>query len=252
MAAFPPINDYLADFCERAEAAGFEWERFGEVGGYPLLAALRVGKDRVPWVYLSAGVHGDEPAGSLAILPLLGHTCFHTLNICVCPLLNPLGMEAGTRENAQGLDINRDYPQGLTPEASLHMRWLAQQSRRYPLALHLHEDCDAAGFYLYEITPMMRLGNAYALLKAARPYTGIDPSDVIDGRPADRGRILLPESLEELPIGSEAVYMAKRFSDTVYTTETPTSKRLEDRICAHVAAVVSAVESLSKTTNITR
>src|SRR5262245_31295924 len=56
-------------------------------------------------VYISAGIHGDEPAGPLAIRELLKENRWPAnANFWICPCLNPSGFELHQRENAEGVD----------------------------------------------------------------------------------------------------------------------------------------------------
>lgn len=80
--------------------------------------------DGRPTVLLIGQQHGDEPAGSEALMvlareasqgllePLLGR-----INVIVLPRANPDGAEAGTRVTANGIDMNRDHLVLRTPEA---------------------------------------------------------------------------------------------------------------------------------------
>src|SRR5829696_2516009 len=85
-----------AAFTARIEAAaqkqGFRSERFGEVSGVPLLALTKRHRGPRPRIYLSAGIHGDEPAPPLALLELIERGVFDTrAGWFLCPLLNPAG-----------------------------------------------------------------------------------------------------------------------------------------------------------------
>ncbi len=70
------------------------------------------------------GIHGDEPNGArlarrirdyLSINPDL--TAHHT--VAIIPVANPDGLARGTRTNAHGVDLNRNFPSGdWTPIAS--------------------------------------------------------------------------------------------------------------------------------------
>lgn len=63
-------------------------------------------------------VHGDEPQGKFLIenylKSLRGGKCYHRNNpknrVLFIPCLNPDGLALGTRENANGVDINRNFP----------------------------------------------------------------------------------------------------------------------------------------------
>ena len=113
-------------------------------------AQLEAGKR--PTVLLVGQQHGDEPAGSEALLvvakelasgllePLLEH-----INVVIVPRANPDGAEKGIRATANGTDMNRDHLLLATPEAAA----LAALARDYRpiLVLDAHE-FPAAGPYL--------------------------------------------------------------------------------------------------------
>jgi len=79
--------------------------------------------------------HGNEPAGTPAALRLLENvTAGEAIQdqlanqvLLVAPQVNPDGSEAGTRGNADGVDVNRDHVAVDTPEAeAIHeilIRW---------------------------------------------------------------------------------------------------------------------------------
>lgn len=148
-----PSQDSVLDpreFAVRIEAAaragGFRVARFGEVAGLPLLALTRRTPGPRPRIYFSAGIHGDEPAPPLALLELLQHGVFDQRAVWfLCPLLNPLGFLRRTRENPDGIDLNRDYKAPRSAEIQAHTRWLEKQPP-FDLAICLHEDWETAGF----------------------------------------------------------------------------------------------------------
>ena len=67
--------------------------------------------------YLSAGIHGDEPAGPLALLELIRSRMLpRDIDLTVCPVLNPRGLHANDRHNTEGIDLNRDYNHLRAPD----------------------------------------------------------------------------------------------------------------------------------------
>src|SRR5690625_2477570 len=130
------VDPLLDDLQRAAEDQEFRVETFGEIDGYPLLAFSRYGPAGASSIYVSAGIHGDEPAGPLAVLELLRTGLPHDLSWTICPVLNPTGLEKGTRENFAGVDLNRDYLPPTQPETEAHVLWLNRQ-RRFDLALLL-------------------------------------------------------------------------------------------------------------------
>ena len=93
-----------------ARTAGLRMQRFATAGRWPLFCVRSPALQKSGGIYLSTGIHGDEPAPPLALLALLEAGVFDARAIWfLCPLLNPDGLARRTRENAGGIDLNRDY-----------------------------------------------------------------------------------------------------------------------------------------------
>jgi protein MpaA len=127
-----------------AERNGWRPERFGEsVHGIPLLAWWPTTRtpSRVVW----AAMHGEE-AVTLQLLHQVLRTV-HADDACavVVPVLNPDGVLAGTRQNARGVDLNRNFP-GLhwAPEPSPTF-WPTTLTRRDEFRTQLSSPGEAAG-----------------------------------------------------------------------------------------------------------
>lgn len=120
----------------------------------------QLGASNRPTVLLIGQQHGDEPAGSEALLviaqelaqgllePLLEH-----INVVLVPRANPDGAETGSRLTANGADMNRDHLLLKTPEAQA----LAVLARDYRpiLVLDAHE-YTVAGRYLQKFNALQR------------------------------------------------------------------------------------------------
>jgi hypothetical protein len=223
------------------EKAGFRTEAFGEAGGFPLLAMTRRTPGPRPRIYLSAGIHGDEAATTLALLSLLeAGELDARATWFLCPMLNPVGMSRGLRENASGLDLNRDYRHLESGEIRAHVRWLERQPN-FDLAICVHEDWESLGFYLYELNPDGRPSLAGPMIEAAGTVCAIDMSPVIEGREA-RGGIIRPSANPlERPKWPESIYLQAHHTRLSYTIETPSSLPIEDRVRAHAAALRAAL-----------
>jgi protein MpaA len=61
-----------------------------------------------PRILVVGCIHGDEPAG-IAIVRALEHA-HPKADLWLVPALNPDGLAAGTRQNANGVDLNRNFP----------------------------------------------------------------------------------------------------------------------------------------------
>jgi hypothetical protein len=249
MSAFDPLV-VAARFDTAARAAGFRVEKFGETPSGPLLALTKRTVGPRPRIYLSSGIHGDEPAPPLALLRLLERGFFDARAVWfICPLLNPVGLARGTRENANGLDLNRDYRNPASAEIRAHVAWLQRQPR-FDLALIVHEDWEAKGFYLYEVNRTQQPGLAEPILEAARAICPIELAEQIDGRPASGGIIRPEGDLIQRELWPESIYLHAHHTKLSYGFETPSTLPLEQRIATLCAAIQTALgEILLKTAN---
>lgn len=70
------------------------------------------GRPHVPRVVLVATMHGNEAAPRQILRSLLTGPPITGIDLWVVPSYNPDGLAAGTRKNAHGVDLNRNYPYG--------------------------------------------------------------------------------------------------------------------------------------------
>lgn len=242
---FDPVN-LVAQLEQSAKQQGFHVTRFGAMAGCPLIALTKRTPGPRPRIYLSAGIHGDEPAPPLTLLRLLKQGIFdHRAVWFICPLLNPAGFLRRTRENADGLDLNRDYRLAKSVEILAHIRWLETQPS-FDLGLCLHEDWEATGAYLYELNPSNRPSLAEPIINAIAKKHPIDPATTIDGRTAVSGIIRPDVDPATRELWPEAIYLRAHHTTLNYTIETPSAHPLEERIAAQCLAVETAISHLSK------
>lgn len=248
----PAVVDLIWDLSRAAHAIGFEVEEVGPHAPVPLLAYRRAATTEPVGepVYISAGMHGDEPAGPLAILRLFEQDLLPTDRAFdLLPLLNPQGLRDRSRTNALGVDLNRDYRSVTSHEVRCHRRWLELHRPHYALHLCLHEDWEAQGFYTYELRPPDEPTLARPVLEAIRQTFPLDPSAEIDGFPASDGLIVPPPigDLLDSPEWPEAFLLWRDHGPRHHTFETPSRAwDLEMRIQAHVAAILAALETLTR------
>jgi protein MpaA len=220
-----------------------------------LLVAESISRSGAPLVALSAGVHGDEPAAPWALLSIVRDGLLdRRFNYRVWCCTNPSGYERGTRENAEGHDINRSFGRGgTTPESRAILT--SNRDRRFVLALDLHEDFEAAGFYCYE--PLMDgtapLGTAVvrALDDEGYPVQDLDdlfelgyPHAAAHLRVLERGRVL-PDPVAErafFPGTPYSLHMLRHSTKRALTLESPRPLAWNARIAIHRIAVVAALE----------
>ena len=196
-------------------------------------------------LYLSAGLHGDEPAGPLAALELLRLNRWPPdADLWLCPCLNPAGFPLNRRENASGMDLNRDYRHLATPEVKAHVAWLARQPR-FDTCVGLHEDWEAQGFYLYELNKGARASRAEKIIEAVARVCPIEESTTIEGRPAVHGCIRPGLDPAVRPQWPEAFYLIQNKTPLSYTLEAPSDFHLPVRIQALVTAVQTIMAVMS-------
>ncbi|MBX7114536.1 MAG: succinylglutamate desuccinylase/aspartoacylase family protein [Myxococcaceae bacterium] len=105
-----------AEYLERLKQAahGFEVTEYAvvEENGqpYPLVRLTHPGKGLC---LITAGFHGEEPAGPLSVLSGLGEVLAHAqaqnVGLVIYPCVNPSGFEAGHRYNESGEHPNNDF-----------------------------------------------------------------------------------------------------------------------------------------------
>ncbi len=214
-----------------------------ETADGPLIVWERMGDG--PLVYVSAGIHGDEPAGPLALLEMMRRGVFENdIHWLICPALNPEGLAGGTRENAGGMDLNRDYLRKESREVRAHAEWLAAVPIP-DIFVSLHEDWETEGFYFYEIN----LGGddpqrAEAMLSAVGEYFAPEVGPVVDGHEVRSDGWIYHSSDPDLPDSwPEAIYLAHRGCPLSFTFETPSKADLGMRVEAHIAAFRAVLDS---------
>ncbi|MGO8674650.1 MAG: M14 family metallocarboxypeptidase [Limisphaerales bacterium] len=239
------IRAVLRDIEFAARQNGWSSEVFHEHAGFNRIALHRRALlDTRPSkrIYISTGIHGDEPAGPLAALRLLRDNHWPAnAELWFCPCLNPASFVLNRRENLDFKDLNRDYRNPETEEVRAHIAWLEKQPR-FDLYLCLHEDWETHGFYLYEQNPDSKPSLAEGIIETVKKVCAIDTSEIIEDRPAKNG--IIRPNLDPLtrPQWAEAFYLIMNKSRQGYTLEAPSAFLLDTRVAALTAGVNTALE----------
>jgi hypothetical protein len=225
-----------------AKSARLKLETVYVSGGFPVLFVSSA-MAQAPCLYISAGVHGDEPAPVTALiewaeenLPLL-----RTLPVALFPLFNPAGLALNTRADHRNVDLNRRFHDAGHPH--IKAWWKCIGDLTFSTGLCLHEDYDAQGIYCYELNRSRRLHLADAAVKASEALIPRDPRRNIDGRRAKLG-IIRRKRIPDLPGLPEAIALYLHNTDRTLTFETPSEFSLSDRVAAHKAFIESVVRGL--------
>ena len=196
-------------------------------------------------LYVSAGIHGDEPAGTEALLAWAekNYKLLSKIPLIIYPCLNPWGLIENSRLNVKGKDLNRSWDK--SGEVIISEVIKRSEGARFSLAINLHEDYDANGIYLYEPPHGKKRDDlANKILSSGRKYIPIDTRKKIEGRWARKGVIRpaassLPK--EGLP---EAAFLQEFRSDRTFVFETPSEYDLRIRVQAQVAMLERAVSEI--------
>jgi N-acetylmuramoyl-L-alanine amidase len=138
------------------------------VEGRPI-QMVRVGSAKAPVKVLVVGqVHGDEPGGREVVARLRRAHLPRGVALYLVPDLNPDGTHAGRRQNAHGVDLNRNFP----------YRWQAAPSgENYPGPSALSEpESQAAAALIKRIKPRVTVWYHQALHIVVKGQAGGDPA----------------------------------------------------------------------------
>jgi protein MpaA len=240
------IRAVLHDITAAAQQHGWTSEQFYKTGDLELFALHRTSLSTLNHqpstrVYISTGIHGDEPAGPLAALRMLQENHWPpAAELWLLPCLNPDGFVLNTRGNAGGIDLNRDYRHLESNEVSAHVRWLEQQPK-FDLTLCLHEDWESHGFYVYELNPDGHAPLGEKIVAAVARVCPIDLSPVIEGREAKGGVIRPNLDPANRPQWPEAFWLVQNKTRRSCTLEAPSDFPPATRVNALVAGVNAAI-----------
>ncbi len=228
---------------------GIKKEITGRIkGGYPLYMLSYGEGDKS--VVLSAGIHGDEPAGVEALLRFLERDVKgikewgQRYRFTIFPCTNPAGYESGKRENSMGIDLNRKFGSKIIPE-EVSIIQSALIGRRFDVFMDLHEDIDGEGFYLYEVHGKEYNSLAEGIIKDMSLKYPVDQREHIDGFSNCGGVICPQKDGEKFPLMRVdlplPLYLYLHGMRRCFTFESPTRFPLEERIEMHLMAMESVL-----------
>jgi protein MpaA len=101
----------LLYFCGGVETAAAERQVIGHsVGGRPIVLLSSDQAGAALKVLVFGDIHGDETAGMRIARRLASAPPPRRTQLMVVPTINPDGVAAGSRGNAHGVDLNRNFP----------------------------------------------------------------------------------------------------------------------------------------------
>ena len=230
-----------------AARAGLAMRRFATGPEFNLYCVRSRRLPREGTIFISAGIHGDEPAGTEALITWAEKNTrlLRRRPFLLVPCINPWGLVNNSRMDSRRRDLNRVFQDDSVAEIVALKRTMG--NRRFSLGLTLHEDYDGQGIYIYELQGACPYWGE-ALLEAARPHVPTDTRPVIEGREAVGGlvrRALDMKLFEEIGL-PEAVYLYLQGCSRVFTVETPSEYGLDRRVRAHVAVIEECVRRVGR------
>ena len=228
---------------------------------YPLYSAS-VGTGSLS-VLVTGGVHGDEPAGVFAALEWLEQgPISEQLTVVVLPCVNPSGFELGTLESASGININRSFGTASdVPEVLAIEQWLESDKPSFRATFDLHEVApqyigegwsekdNPTGTYLYETISGSHDAIGRSMIESLPAGAEVCDWPEIYGDRNDRGVIRYPEACGNSVYAEGTTldgYLNGRFTAHSFTTETPTSWPLAQRIGVQRSYLQTALEQLTR------
>ena len=237
-------HDYahlMRNWRKLASSARLKISRFAMDDDLPVFSVSTPTKrgDQRDTIYLSAGVHGDEPAPPWGLLEWAEENIklLSEHRFLIFPCFNPHGLINNTRMNQRGEDINRTFHDLRDP---LIAAWgKIMDGRCVSLSMSLHEDYDAQGCYIYELSNRQEAVGARIL----RDCAGIIPTDRrrnIDGRRMKDG-LFFRRVAPKLPGVPEAIVLHHLGAPVSLTFESPSEFSLMDRVAVQKKFIQSAL-----------
>ena len=229
MAAMTPVIATLAAL--PALAAGHAVHRTTVVGhsvdGRPIVA-VETGVRGRPKVLVVGCIHGNECAGIAVVRRLRRRPPPRGADLWLVPSMNPDGRAAGTRQNARGVDLNRNFPAGWTLHGS---PWSTYYSGPSPFS---EPETRTARRLIRAVRPRVTIWYHQHLrlvwasggsVPAARRYAAI---------------VGLPLLREQSPGGAASRWQRHRFPNaSAFAVELPAGPLTGGGIRRHVAAVLA-------------
>jgi protein MpaA len=144
------------------------------VQGRPI-RAVEVGNPSGTRVLVVGCIHGNETAG-IEVADALERLAPRDLDLWIVPDLNPDGVAAGTRQNAHGVDLNRNFPWRWRPMTGVYesgTRPLSEREARIAHALILRLRPHLTVWFHQHLDLVWASGGRRAIEKAFARVSGL-------------------------------------------------------------------------------
>lgn len=217
-------------YIDKIRERGWQIERVGQEDIY--LDRFTTPDRRPISLLITAGIHGNEPAGILALFRLLSEQSpdeWPDISLTIITCINRWGFETGSRYNYESLDLNRCFAFASPRELKLYKSSLNQ--KRFHFYIDLHEDFRCSKHYIYDALfyhqsfanrLLKGLSERGGLALKRRTYTLPAPGRI----PINRAARLLARLL---PLGN-SLYLLKKHVISGFVLETGRQGPLEERV----------------------
>ncbi len=225
-------NKYIRRLKRICLFRGIPLEEIGKVGRkrkFPLYKIILNPAAKIT-VCFSAGIHGEEISGPLAVLKFLKKykwSSFNNVRIIIFPVVNPTGFNSRKRLNYRGINLNQSFFSRPIPKED---RIVYDEIKKENIFFFhsLHEDSDEESTYLYcfEKKPEKIYRKiTYLQKKFFKLKKGIDD----DGTPIINGQLI-----NKFDKSFESKLFQRRKTKYAVCTETPMKKILKKRIALNI------------------
>ncbi len=244
-------HDYealLTRWKKLAKETGLEGVSLCQQGAYEVFGLRGTRGDEKEGLYISTGVHGDEPAAVWGLLEWAeaNQKVLRREAIVILPCVNPWGFSNNVRMDDKGRDLNRLFHNNTLPFFRAWRKFVGDQQFR--LALNLHEDYDAQGIYVYELVPRgVKISDqVFDQIESIIPResrTKIEDQRIKAGivrRTGDMRKVVKKQLGGGYP---EAIYLYLNHTRIAMTFETPSEFAFHERVKAQMGFITGAIKS---------
>ena len=194
---------------------------------------------------ISAGIHGDEPAGIETICSFLENSRYKAhldqWEITILPCINPYAFENDTHENHENKDLNRLF-KAHNPPREVQLAKSIFEPSYFNITIELHEDCDSHGYYLFQKSNTPNgLEIGVKIIEALKGVISINSDKTIENMPAEKGIIHRIKDINQMEWWPMAGYSLSMKTVHCLTLETPTMLPMGTRVQAHLLAIDQAL-----------
>jgi len=210
---------------------------------------------------ITAGIHGDEPAGVLALYKYMMSLSLQELPVEVhaFPCINPVGLLRNSRVSSGHFDLNRQMTRNsIAPEVRAFLSTLDRLGTPFDAAFDLQEDNpalsrdaaangpEANGFFLYESNfDPLRVSIGPEISRAvAKAGIAVASQRSIYGERSLNG--VIQRGMERDQVWDIERFLTMNVTNHAITLKTPVSATLSERIKAHTTALESGIQALMR------